>query len=495
MLTRGVVGSLMVLLGGFVVSTLPHSAPALQLDLLVDLRATMTGRMIGLSVVMAGLGLLGAAWLSLCRAVAHPVETGQDPVDLVRWATFLWCAPLLLAPPLFSRDGWSYAAQGMLTHVDASPYAYGPDVLSGPVTEAVDPRWMETVTPYGPLPLAIGDLAAGVTGNPWMLVVVHRLAALVGLALLAWAVPRMARWTGVNPGLATALVVASPLMMANGVGGLHNDLTMVGLMAAGLVVAVERHWALGALLGGLAAAVKAPGGLVCIAIALATLPPAVGMLVRLRRFVGVAVVSLGALVLLGLGWGVGLGWVEALTVPGTVNTPLSMPTVVGGWLDALAALVGLGTDPATFLDLTRLAGNVAALGFAVWVALRWETGSRERAVAAAAAVTGVMILLSPVVHLWYFLWVVPFLAPLRLPRMGSVGLVFVSVVAGIVAPLDSSLHGAYIAIVLGSLFATATVAVLLLTRPSRARVERIAAAPPWLVPAARSTPRTDATPG
>lgn len=482
-IARGVLGSSLVLLGGFVVSTLPHSAPAMRLDLLVDLRATMQGRMLGLAVVMTGLGLLGAAWLAMCRTAVRtdPADTaGQvDLVDQIRFCTFLWCAPLVLAPPLFSRDGWSYAAQGMLTHVDASPYAYGPDVLAGPVVEAVDPRWMETITPYGPLPLAIGDLAAGLTGNPWMLVVVHRLAALAGLALLAWAVPRLARWTGVNPALATALVIASPLMMANGVGGLHNDLLMVGLMAAGLVVGVERHWALGAALGGLAAAVKVPGGLVCIAIALASLPVGVRLLARVRRFVAVGVVSLGVLVVLGLGWGVGLGWVEALTVPGSVNTPLSLPTVLGGWLDDLAWLLGLGTDPATFLEATRLVANVVAVAYAGWVALRWQTGDRARAVTATAAVMGVLVLASPVVHLWYFLWVVPFLAVLRLRRIGWVGLVAVSVVAGIVAPLDSSLHGAYIAIVLGSLTATALVGVLLLTQRSRDRVERIASAA-WL---------------
>ncbi|WZH50798.1 MAG: polyprenol phosphomannose-dependent alpha 1,6 mannosyltransferase MptB [Nocardioides alkalitolerans] len=487
MIARGVLGSSLVLVGGFVVSTIPRSAPVMELQVLADARATTAGRMLGLAVVMLGLGLLGAAWLALCRAVARDGTDPADAVDRVRYCTLLWCAPLLLAPPLFSRDGWSYAAQGTMTNVDASPYLYGPNVLGGPVVEAVDPRWMGTVTPYGPLPLAIGDLAATVTGNPWVLVVIHRLAALAGLALLAWAVPRMAGWAGVNPALATAIVCASPLMLANGAGGLHNDLTMVGLMAAALVVAAERSWVLGAVLGGLAAAVKAPGGLVCIAVALVSLPLAATLVQRLRRLAAVAAVSVACLVALGLAWGVGLGWIEALTVPGTVNTPLSLPTVVGGALDDVATLTGLGTPPATFLEITRLVGNVGAIAFAGWVALRWPTGRRERAVAAVAAVMGVMVLLSPVVHLWYFLWVVPFLAPLRLHRLGALGVLFVSVVAGVVAPLDSSLHGAYLAIVMGSMIATGTVALLFATHRSRARVERIVAPPSWLAAPARSS--------
>ncbi|UUZ60713.1 hypothetical protein [Nocardioides sp. B-3] len=67
-------------------------------------------------------------------------------------------------------------------------------------------------------------------------------------------------------------MLCSPLMLAHGVGGLHNDLLMAGLMAAALVVGVERGWMWGAAVGGLAAAVKLPGGLVCIGIALIALP-------------------------------------------------------------------------------------------------------------------------------------------------------------------------------------------------------------------------------
>ena len=122
---------------------------------------------------------------------------------------------------------------------------------------------------------------------------------------------------------------------------------------------------------------------------------------------------------------------------------------------------------------------MVALAFAVRVALTWPTGDRVRAVRAVAAVMGALILLSPVVHLWYFLWVLPFLAAVRLPRLGSVGLLAAVVISGLVAPLDSSLHGAYLAIVIGSLLVTALVLVLLVTRTARERLEKIVTAP-WL---------------
>ena len=60
--------------------------------------------------------------------------------------------------------------------------------------------------------------------------------ALIGLVLLAWAVPRLAAWTGVNPALSSAVVLASPLMLANGVGvyGLHSGQEGLDWLADGM---------------------------------------------------------------------------------------------------------------------------------------------------------------------------------------------------------------------------------------------------------------------
>lgn len=486
---------MLVLLGGFGVATLPPSTPLMHVGLLAAVRGSEVGRMSALTLVLIGLGLLASAWLALCRHVALAEgEDRADAIDLVRFATVMWSAPLLLAPPLFSRDGWSYAAQGMLAHVGLSPYEHGPAALlppgewgffpwdRQPIVQAVDPMWMDTATPYGPLPVFVGQLMAAETGNPWMLAIGHRGIALIGLVLLAWAVPKLARWTGVNPALASALVLVSPLMIANGVAGLHNDLLMVGLMAAALVVGVERGWAWGAALGGLAAAVKAPGGLVCIAVALVTLPVAARLAQRLQRLAAVAAVSLAVLLGLGLVTGLGQGWIEALTVPGTINTPLSITSLGGGILDWLAMLLGLGTEPATFRDLVRTLGVVATLGIAVWVALRWPTGDRAGGIRAVALVLGAFVVLCPVVHLWYFLWLPPFLATLPLSRRAMSAVLALSVILGMVAPLDSSLHGAYYAIVLACMTLAVLLPVLLLTRRSRERIDRIASSRWLLVP-------------
>lgn len=496
-LTRGLTGSCLVLVGGLGVSTLPRSSPLLQSGMLDAIRGAQAGRMSALLLVLVGLGLLASAWLALCRhvALAHGPDQ-REALDRVRFSATVWSAPLVLAPPLFSRDGWSYAAQGMLARVGLSPYEHGPSALLGgrsatlpdddrlqdgdPIVQAVDPMWADTATPYGPLHVWLGEVGAGLTGNPWVLVVGHRLVALAGLVMLAWAVPRLAQWSGVNPALASALVLVSPLMMANGVGGLHNDLLMVGLMSVALVVGVERHWAWGAAVGALAAAVKLPGGLVCIGVALATVPAGAVPAVRLRRLAVVGAVALGVLFGLGALTGLGHGWIEALTVPGTITTPLSITSLAGGVLDRAALQVGSDLPAETFRDLVRALGLLGIVAVAAGVALRWRTGDRGSAVRAVATVAAAFVVLCPVVHLWYFLVLPPFLATLRLGRTALSTLIATSVILGMVAPLDSSLHGAYDAIILGCMTLVVLLPVLLLSRGARQRIDRIASSR-WLV--------------
>lgn len=467
---RGVVGSFLVLLGGLVIAVLPPSTPILRFAPLVAVRDHEWGRMAGLAVVVVGLGLAASAWLRLCREVTGATgPAAQVALERVRHAAVLWSLPLLVAPPLFSRDGWSYAAQGTMTEIGISPYDHGPWVLTGPIVEAVDPIWMHTRTPYGPLPLGLGGLVATYTRDPWLLVIAYRVIALIGLALLAWAVPRMAGWTRTDVPLATAVVIASPIMLANGVAGLHNDLLMVGLMAAALVVAAERSWMWGAVLGGAAAAVKLPGGLVCLAIVLVALPAGAALRDRVRRATAVAAISSGVLLALGAVVGVGTGWVHGLLVPASVDTVLSPPTVIGNTLDWLVSLVGPGWGRFG-VDTVRRLASVATLVVLLVIAVRARAGSREHALGALAIALSAVVVLSPVVHPWYLLWPLPFVAAMRLARGSWLALMATVVMGGLAAPLDSSLHDAYLAICVASLLIAAISAVLLVTRRARAHL-------------------------
>jgi alpha-1,6-mannosyltransferase len=434
-LWTGVVGSTLVLLGGLVVATVPASS---WVDGIAP-RHTFAGRVTGLLVVVLGLTAATLAWLALWRAARR----GDLDLGTVRRSCAAWCAPLLLAPPLFSRDGWSYAAQGQLTHLGLSPYVWAPGILRGPIVEAVDPRWMQTPTPYGPLPLVWGAGAASITDSPWLLVVAHRLLALAGLALLAWALPRLARWSGRDPVFVSALVLPCPLVLAHGVGGLHNDLLMAGLAAAALVAGARHGWPAGAALGGLAAAVKLPGGLVCLAVALVSLPAAATAGRRLGRLLAVGGVGVATLVGVGVAAGLGIGWVHALGVPGSVTTPLSLTAR----LDAV-------------VPHARVGGSLLVLGLVAWLALRGCTGSRAAGLDAAAAVLTATVLLGPVVHPWYALWCLPLLAAGRLPRRWLSVTIWCAVALGLSAPLDSELVGAATAAAITTGVVVAVVAAL-----------------------------------
>lgn len=469
LLARGVVGSVMVLLGGIVVATVPPSS-LLHHEFLVRLRADQAARIAALAVVLAGLGLLAHAWVALCRhAASH-----RGSLPLVRRAALLWSAPLLLAPPLFSRDGWSYAAQGAMTGLGISPYHFGPAALGGDLLQAVDPIWRHALTPYGPLPLWWGGLVSHVTQSPVGLIAGYRLLALVGLGLLAWSVPRLARWTGADPGLATALVVASPLVLTNGIAGMHNDILVAGLAAAAQVIARE-HWRVAAVIVGLAAAVKVPGGLVGVPVALVSLPASATVGQRFRRLISVGAISV--LTLAGLGWasGLGSGWIDALSVPGGLTTVLSVPTMVGRALDLLAAGLDLGLPARAFTVVLRDVGAVGILGCAAYAGLRLPSGRPAAAVRAAAFVALTSALLGPSVHLWYLLWALPFVGALPLRRRTMAAFVALSLIGGLTAPLDTSWHGVYVAMIGGGALVAILLAAILFTRHGRHSVLRIAA--------------------
>lgn len=433
---RGLVGSLLVLMGGWVLATLP---PWLRLPAMLGTLRAGHG-LAALAVVVAGLVLLAAAWAEL----VHLSHVAPD-LGLVVRATLAWVTPLLVAPPLFSRDGWAYAAQGALTAAGLSPYEHGPSALGGPLAASVDPLWRDTPAPYGPLPLSYGAALAHVTTNPLLLALGHRLAAVAGLALIAWALPRLARLTGAFPAPAAAITLASPLMIGVGVAGLHNDLLMTGLATAGLVVAAERHWAAGAVLVGLGVAVKAPALLFGVGVALLTLPPGAGTGPRLRRLTGVGLVIAATVVALGLASGLGLGWIPALRVP-------------AAGLDRTSPL---GLVPEHLRPLVQALPLVAG----AVVGLRTPAGDPVRVLRALAVVLVLGGLVFSVLRLWYLLWPVPLLAVVPLPAWARRLFLVLLAVLGLVAPFTSVDDGPALAYaVLAALGVLVTVVLLVSAR-------------------------------
>ncbi len=200
---------------------------------------------------LLGTGLLITAWV-----VGVGVMTRQPSA---RWAyvtAALWLLPLVPFLPLGSYDAYSYACQGWQQSAGLDPYAGGVDLLGCPWADAVAPTWRDAPAPYGPLFLVLAGLAAK-TGSLVAILAGLRVIALLGLVLIAVSLPTLARRGRVPLGRAVFLTLACPLVPIHLISGAHNDALMVGLMVAGLALAVRRHgWAAGLLLG-LAVAVKA----------------------------------------------------------------------------------------------------------------------------------------------------------------------------------------------------------------------------------------------
>jgi len=170
--------------------------------------------------------------------------------SMVASAAF-WLAPLLLSVPLFSRDTYSYLAQGALLRDGLDPYTVAPVDNPNPLLDNVSPIWTITTAPYGPAFIMIARLITMLVGNHVIAgTMLLRLCMLPGLALLIWATPRIARHIGANVPIALWICALNPLVIIHLMGGVHNEMLMVGLMMAGIALTFTNHPVAGASLIG-----------------------------------------------------------------------------------------------------------------------------------------------------------------------------------------------------------------------------------------------------
>jgi alpha-1,6-mannosyltransferase len=426
--------------GGYFYMRLPRDTWMDRMPLLWSLRGAPHHLTWGIALSAAGLALLTWAWWDLRRAVRG------EPAGLshVRRAAAVWAAPLLLAPPLFSNDGWSYVATGVLTGQGRSPYTWTPIALPTPLRSGVAPVWQQTPSPYGPLSLAWGGALSRVTHDPWLLLAGYRIAAVLALVLLAWAVPVLAAKVGRDPVDASVLVIASPFVLAHGIGGLHNDILVAALALAALAVSGPGRWLPGAVLVGVAAAVKAPGIVAALGVVLLSLHAGSGWIARIGRTAVVGAVASGVVLVSGWVTGLGTGWFGALAVPDREYTVLSVSSVGGRVVrsflkHSVRGGVHLIHEVHPEIFAKRL-GIAMLLLVGAWALLRTRVGSPRHAVAATGGVLLAAVVLSPVVHYWYFLWCVPVLASVPLRRAERAFVVVGIAVLGLTPVADKALR-------------------------------------------------------
>lgn len=383
-LAAGAAGSVLLTVGGFGVGALPRAFGREPGWLGVDLlRASALSRAVCTLLAVAGVLLLLRSWLALRGA----------PAAVQLRAAALWSLPLLLAPPLFSRDLYAYAAQGQQIRMGADPYRLGPVTTPGPLSDSVSTQWAGSASPYGPLFLLLARLVVGLVGpRPEAAVLLLRLVAVAGLLLVAWALVRLAPH---DAGPALWLGLANPLVLLHGVGGGHNETLMAGLMLAGLAVGLgpARHGAawqrcLGAGLVTLGAVVKLPA-----LVALAVLPDRTPTRTLVRQAAAVGAVAVVVAWLAGAVTGLGPGWLRT-SAQGGGNARVLTPVYALGHL-----LRGVGV--ADGMAVGRTAATLAGIALAGAVLLAAPRLGRLPALGWALVV---LACAAPQLQPWYLLW-------------------------------------------------------------------------------------------
>jgi alpha-1,6-mannosyltransferase len=410
-----------------------------------------------------GAVMMALAWLMLGRFALGNRRMSRSQLDRT---LLLWVLPLLIAPPMYSRDVYSYLAQSEIAVKGLDPYRVGPAPglgLDHVFTLSVPNMWRETPAPYGPLFLWIGEGISRITGeNIVAAVLCHRLVVLLGVGLIVWATPRLARRCGVAEVSALWLGAANPLLIMHLVAGIHNEALMLGLMLAGTEFALRgidaarplipkplawpqgpdawAHWRpslmllIGVVLITMSSQVKLPSLLALGFVAMALACRWGG---TFKAFVlaggSLTAVSVAVMALIGWASGLGFGWLFTLGTANVVRSWMSLPTLAALGTGQVGILLGLGDHTTAILGLTRAIGVSIIAVLVTWLLLAVLRG-RLHPVGGLGVALGLTVLLFPVVQPWYVLWaVIPLAAWATRPAFRTTTIV-VTLVVGIFGP-------------------------------------------------------------
>ncbi|MBK1788208.1 polyprenol phosphomannose-dependent alpha 1,6 mannosyltransferase MptB [Prauserella sp. ASG 168] len=457
----GIVGALFLAFGSLGAGAAPILNPVFDIPVLRLFARIPT---VSLAIAFAGMGMMVAGWLLLGR-FSRPGRTRlASPGQLYRTLA-MWTIPLLVIPPLFSRDVYSYLAQSAIVHRGMDPYALGPAQALGvadPLTAGVSNMWRETPAPYGPLFLDVGSWISGLVGTQVAVgVLLMRGLALVGLALIVWSLPRLARRFGVQPTTALWLGAANPLVLFHLVAGAHNEALGIGLMLAGLEIGIRK---LPMRVSGDSPPPLAKGELMWIVLGAVVITGAAmvkihavvalgffGVMIA-RRWHGklmdlVKAAALMTLVCVAVtagicfGTGLGFGWVSALGTPGMVWNWISPLAELGQLGGILGITLGLGNHTAGVIAILGILGYAVAGAITVkflWDSFRW----RYRPIIGLGVSLGAFMVLHVAMQPWWLLWaVIPLAASAGTSRFRAVATAVSAVLAMVIPPTGSTFDG------------------------------------------------------
>jgi alpha-1,6-mannosyltransferase len=385
-------------------------------------------------VFYAGIAALALAWLGLGRVLLRQrFAAGQLwPVAVI------WCLPLVLGAPLFSRDVYSYLAQGTIAHLGLSPYTHAPVVLGrlghAHVLNAVDPFWRSATAPYGPLFLGAISAAVGLTGSHLIAgALAIRAIELIGLVLLGVFVPRLARAAGADPVRALWLTLLSPLVLLQLVAAGHNDLLMVGVMVVGVTLALEGRplWAVATCT--LAATIKVPAIAAVAFVAFAWARAEPDWPTRIARAAKAIAVSIAVGAAVTLITGFGIGWVSSalFSTPAQVHLAITPATDLSWTAASLLRDLGASVSFRAIQSVLRVVafGASIVVGIALLLRTRRETLPRNLGLALIAFALG-----GPAAWPWYLCWGLVMLAVWRRAQASRVLVAGILVATVLVKP-------------------------------------------------------------
>lgn len=442
----GALGAVLITAGGLGAGSTRLHDPTLESAHLSWLRFGH-GLVFSSVLLWLGVALLLAAWLWLGRRVI--VNSASEYTMIA--TTGFWLAPLLVSVPVFSRDTYSYLAQGALLRDGFDPYQVGPIENPNTLLDNVSPIWTTTTAPYGPAFILVAKFATLLVGDNVIAgTMVLRLCMLPGLIMLIWATLRIARHLGSSGAVALWICVLNPLVIIHLMGGVHNEMLMVGLMMAGIALTLQRHPVAGVTLAAVAVAVKATAGL--------ALPFMVWIWMRQLRdparrqpapapvpaflAAGGASVAIFVAVFAVLSWlaDVGLGWLTALAGSVKIINWLTIPTAVANVSHAIGGIF-FAVNFYAVLEVTRLLGVIViavALPLLWW---RFRHTDREALTGIAWAMV-VVVLFVPAALPWYYTWPLAVIAPLTQSRAAIAAIGGFSTWIMVIFKPDGS-HGMY----------------------------------------------------
>ncbi len=368
-----------------------------------------------LAAVYGGLLLLMRVWWGMTRLYARRPGV---PIRQMKWVFILWSLPMMVIAPLFSRDVFSYAAQGEMVSHGLNPYLYGPFQLgNNAYTAPVDPLWGNTPAPYGPLFLQIDGFFTRITfHNELATIVLLRLLSLAGVVLIAVCIPRLAKLYHRDGAELFTLAVLNPVVILYLIGSAHNDALMLGLLVAGVTAAKEKRPVLGIVLCALATAIKAPAAVGILYIGWGWLGPTAPKRDRIRPVITAGLIGLAVMAFFSYTSGLGWGWLHNLDTPGVVRSWMAPATAIAFVGTDIAHLVHIGVGVTGVLSVTRFLGMLVAVISGVW--LLWNS-DRIGSLKALGLTLLLFVLLGPVDQPWYLSWSLVLLVPVAVGRLRS----------------------------------------------------------------------------